>query len=460
MKHCLLLFLLFSLSFGSFAQMKTIDLGRIYHSTVRYADVRIGNHSEESMYVVKIENSPEIVCLVDKEYVRPDSSFILRVQVNPDTTGHFNYLVRVFLSGDELPVEMRVVGEVIEMPDYTDFQDKGLGDFYRSDKEKQAELTITTVDAVTGFPISSSTVTIIDDGIHSESWLTGSGGAFRRKMDVGFLYFVVSKDGYETTETGIYLTPDLETVYIPLKREAGEPAPMEVKGDRELAEEPVQIPKEEMEKTLKEQIEPEASVAPEVATFDNLDFSDTTYFRPVNVFFILDLSGSMRNGEKMNLMKYSLNQLAEQLREQDKMAMITYSSGADMYLSPTSGSDKGVIAAKIKDLKADNRASGTRGLKLGYKKLAKMMEPNAANMIVIMTDGAFNNYSGSYQRMVKKYAKKGITFSVIGIKDRLSDEKQLKEAAALGKGRYVSIDKLSDAQMNLVKEIRMGAYRK
>jgi len=346
------------------------------------------------------------------------------------------------------------------MPDYTDFQDKGLGDFYRSDKEKQAELTITTVDAVTGFPISSSTVTIIDDGIHSESWLTGSGGAFRRKMDVGFLYFVVSKDGYETTETGIYLTPDLETVYIPLKREAGEPAPMEVKGDRELAEEPVQIPKEEMEKTLKEQIEPEASVAPEVATFDNLDFSDTTYFRPVNVFFILDLSGSMRNGEKMNLMKYSLNQLAEQLREQDKMAMITYSSGADMYLSPTSGSDKGVIAAKIKDLKADNRASGTRGLKLGYKKLAKMMEPNAANMIVIMTDGAFNNYSGSYQRMVKKYAKKGITFSVIGIKDRLSDEKQLKEAAALGKGRYVSIDKLSDAQMNLVKEIRMGAYRK
>ncbi len=80
-------------------------------------------------------------------------------------------------------------------------------------------------------------------------------------------------------------------------------------------------------------------------------------------------------------------------------------------------------------------------------------------MVIIITDGAFNKDSDDYQKTVRKYAKKGIIFSVVGIQAKEKDEIQMTEAAAFGAGRYVSIHQLSDAQDKLFREIRIASFK-
>lgn len=456
MRHLLLLFTVF-LSESLPAQTRTVDLGEIRRRTTRYADITIRNHGEQTVHLVKIEHSPEIVYRVEQDKVKPDSLFRIRVQVNPDTTGRFDHVLRVFLSDDEFPLEIRVIGDVLEMPDYRNLEQK-CPEFDQPAKEEKTEFTITTVHAVSGVPISKSTVTLISNGVLTESWVTDSHGTFRRTMAPGFIYFVVSKDGYETTEAGIYLTPEIETIFIPLKKEAGAPEEQREVPDN-LVELPVKASGKQLEKILSDQIGTKNECDSSSAAFNDLNFADTSLFKDVNVVFVLDLSSSMKSGEKLNLLKFSLNELVDQLRPTDRLSFVTYSSTASVYLRPTFCDNKEDIHQKIADLKPEGFSSSSQGIKLGYRDLKRNASPYAANMVIVITDGAFNKYSNNYQKTVKKYAAEEITFSVVGIKSASGDAAKMKEAAGFGNGRFVAIDKLSDAQVKLIREIRMFAYR-
>lgn len=449
----LLLVLLFTGT--AFSQADTVNFGEIYRSTQRYADIKIRNITELTTTIAKIEHSPEVVYRVDREYINPDSLLTVRIQVNPDTTGHFNHVMRIYLSNNDEPIEMRVIGDVVEMPDYTDLLQQKCPEFNAPKaKETHTEFTVTSVDAETHETIGSSTVTIISNGQVSESWVTGSTGSLRRDVPPGFLYFVVSREGYETTETGVFITPDIETVYIPLKKARDYERYKEPKTpDSLIVKTPVKVPDNQVERVLQNQIATDSAVA------DSPDAFDTAQFRPVNIVFVLDVSSSMKMGEKMNLLKYSLNQLVGHLRDEDRISFVTYADGANVYMKPTYCSDKSPIRAKIADLSPDGMGSSTRGIKLGYKELTKHMLPGEADMVIVITDGAFNNYSNDYEKIVQKYAASGITFSVVGIQCHTRDERNMREAAEFGHGRYVPINKLVDAQLNLLREIRIASYK-
>jgi Ca-activated chloride channel homolog len=470
MKHFYSFLFLLLLTGPAFAQQsQTIYFGELKQKTQRYADVRIRNTAEYSVHIVRIEHSPEIVYRVDKDYINPDSSFTLRIQVNPDTTGSFDHVIRVFLSDSEIPVEMRVTGNVKAIPDYSDLLQQKCPEFAmpreeRTTKPLQTEFTVTSIDAETKEVIMKSTVTIISNGEVTESWKTGTLGSIRKKAPPGFLYFVVGHEGYETTETGVYITPDIETVYIPLKRSIvynpykfQEPKDT-VEIEPQLAH---RISHDEFEKSLQNEIKRDSLLFADLPELKDIpaDAFDTSLFKPVNVVFVLDISSSMKMGEKMNLLKYSLNQLTEQLRDQDRISFVTYAEGAQVYMKPTSGANRELIRSKIAALEADGMSSNTKGIKLGYKELSKQMADGEANMVIIITDGAFNKYSNDYQQIVQKYAEQQVIFSVVGIHCRTNDEQKMKEAAAYGNGRYIAINKLSDAQYKLLQEIRIAAYR-
>jgi Ca-activated chloride channel family protein len=104
--------------------------------------------------------------------------------------------------------------------------------------------------------------------------------------------------------------------------------------------------------------------------------------------------------------------------------------------------------------------AGGKGIKLGYKQVLKTYQKDKANMVIIITDGAFNKDSDDYQKTVKKYAKKGIVFSVVGIQTREKDASLMLDAASFGKGRYIPINKLADAHTGLVNEIRIATFKK
>lgn len=464
MKQRLLLFFIV-LSGIVAAQSQTVDFGDLKRSTQRYADITIRNFAEKTVHLTKIEHSPELVYRVNQDYIRPDSTFTIRVQVNPDTTGAFNHVLRVYLSDSELPIELRVVGNVLDVPNYRNLLEQKCPEFEtEEEKEKRTEFTVVSVDAETQEVITKSTMTIIQNGKVSESWVTGSTGSLHKSLPPGFLYFVVSHPGYETQETGVFVTPEVETVYIPLKRD---PQPVRVKWQPEeeveapqLTEHAEKVPEDQLEKTLSEQINEEREPAGpvELGSLPPLQF-DTLLFRPVNIVFVLDMSSSMKMGEKMNLLKYALNELVGHLRDVDRISFVTYAEGARVYLKSTPCSEKELIGTKIDALSADGQSSSTKGIKLGYKELAQNMHPEQTNMVIVITDGAFNKYSNDYQDIIRKYADQNVVFSVVGIQCRSTDEQNMKEAAVYGNGRYVPVRKLVDAQNNLLQEIRLASFR-
>lgn len=456
MKHYLHLLFVLLLSLSASAQNDTIDFGEITRSSRRYVDLTVRNNTELSMWIKQIEHSPQIVYRLDKEYINPDSTFTIRLQVNPDTTGHFKYVMRVELSNEEPPVSLVILGNVKQMPNYKNITSRQCPQFGKEAETDHSEITIVAVDALTREPIPGSTITIIRDGTITESWRTGVKASVTRDLTQEFLYFILSHDGYETTETGINITPEMATISIPLKKLEKDPEPF-MKEERDRPD-PERIADTDLEKTLNEQLGVDSTELEEMKAL-YADF-DTTQYKTVNIVFVIDLSSSMKLGEKMTLTKYALHQLVSHLRPEDRIAFVTYDENARLYMPTTQCSDKSLINTRISNLEPLGDGSGTKGIKLGYKVVQKDLSVDEANMVVVITDGAFNNGSEGYKKMVEKYAKEqGIVFSVVGIQSRSNDEKHLTEVAAAGNGRYVPIKKIADAQVNLMKEIKMVSSR-
>jgi Ca-activated chloride channel family protein len=167
----------------------------------------------------------------------------------------------------------------------------------------------------------------------------------------------------------------------------------------------------------------------------------------------------MNQGDKIELMKYTLLQLVGMLRPCDNMGIVTYSDNARVLLAPTTGSDKGTIQTEVSNLKASGLTAGGTGIKLGYKEALKKMNTESLNLVIVVTDGAFNKDSEDYKKQVKKYKKKGILMSIIGIKLKESDREKMLEVTQLSGGNLIPINKLADAELNLKREIKSKAFK-
>lgn len=461
----LLPFILLFIAFSSKAQTvfssKSIDLGDIYATTERFGDILVTNKGPQKAYILRVEKPLEVVYRSSSDLVLPDSSFSFRLQANPVKKGPFSYDVNVYTSDSRQPTTIRISGNVKELPQNDMAGMQSCPDFgSEPSRVEPSELTIITVDENTREPLAKSTVTIIRNGEPAGAWITGKKGSFKQESVPGYFYFLASHDGYFPKEAGAYVGPQIREITIPLKRDASVVA---IKEPENVPDEPQEVPIGTIETVVETQLpQPSDSVIrqeiPELASIPLDDFT-TNYFKPVNVVFVLDVSSSMKLGEKMELMKYSLNTLVGSMRAEDHIGLVTYSDAAEVLLSPTVCTQKDAIRASVAELKPKGMTAGGKGIKLGYREVLQHYAPEKANMVVIITDGAFNKSSDDYQKTVRKYAKKGITFSVVGVQNKPNDEKLMREAAAYGKGRYISISKLADAQFNLLQEIRIASFR-
>ncbi len=443
-----------------------LEYGEINARSKRYIDLNIGNPANDKVYILRVEHSPEVTYRLTSDLIEPLSTVQLRIQVNPSKKGNFDYVLKLYMSDQANPVIYRLAGNVTEdLPD--DNYLTKCPDFNAIPAKSTAssELTIITIDKVTKAPLSKSTVSIIHNGEPSGTWITGRLGKFTETLPPGFFYFLVSREGYLTKEAGVYVGPEISEITIPLYQNTAYDPPVPAKEpEPEPVETAQQLPLQEAQEKLNEQMANESvdtvtqKVLPELVSIPAENF-DGSYFKDVNVIFVLDISSSMKMGEKMNLMKYSLNQLVSKLRPQDKMGLVTYASSAEVFQAPTSGEHKAELQKSISGLKPIGMTAGGKGIKLGYKEVMKNYDPNKTNMVIIITDGAFNKDSEDYQKTVKKYAKDGIVFSVVGIQTRERDAKLMEEAAQFGNGRFVPIQKLADAHSNLMQEIRIASFK-
>lgn len=177
---------------------------------------------------------------------------------------------------------------------------------------------------------------------------------------------------------------------------------------------------------------------------------------PSNLVFLIDVSGSMSPEDRLPLLKKSFALLVEQLRPQDRVAIVVYAGAAGLALEPTSGSEKGKILHSLNRLSSGGGTAGSTGILLAYETAAKNFLKGGNNRVILATDGDFNVGLSSRTELEELIVSKrgeGIFLTVLGVgRDNYQDE-EMETLADKGNGNYSYIDRLEEGERVLVQEM-------
>lgn len=176
-----------------------------------------------------------------------------------------------------------------------------------------------------------------------------------------------------------------------------------------------------------------------------------------NLVFLVDVSGSMNEPQKLPLVQQSLRMLAQQLGENDHVSLVTYASGTQVVLQPTGGQKNQQIIAAIDQLRANGSTNGAGGLQLAYQQAVAGFIPNGINRVILCTDGDFNvgiSQPAELHRFITEKARSGVFLSVLGYGSGNLQDRTMEILADKGNGNYAYIDSLSEARKVLVEQMQ------
>lgn len=188
---------------------------------------------------------------------------------------------------------------------------------------------------------------------------------------------------------------------------------------------------------------------------------DFTKAPPSNIVFLIDTSGSMDEPNKMPLLKASFKLLLDNLRPEDRIAIVVYASQTGIALPSTSAKEKEKIAKVIDDLVASGSTAGGAGLQTAYEVAEKNFLPKGNNRIILATDGDFNvgiSSRDELQRLVEEKRNNGIYISVLGYGMGNYRDDMAETIANKGNGNYAYIDNFTEAKKVLVNEFGGTLY--
>jgi Ca-activated chloride channel homolog len=169
---------------------------------------------------------------------------------------------------------------------------------------------------------------------------------------------------------------------------------------------------------------------------------------PNNLVFLIDVSGSMGQLNKLPLVQNALGLLAQELRAEDRVAIVVYAGAAGLVLPSTSGADKSAISTAIGRLSAGGSTAGGAGIELAYAVARQNFLEQGNNRVILATDGDFNvgvSRIDELEKLIEDKRRTGIFLSVVGVgSDNLQDAK-MEMLADKGNGNYSYLDSLHEA---------------
>src|SRR6267142_1974018 len=172
-----------------------------------------------------------------------------------------------------------------------------------------------------------------------------------------------------------------------------------------------------------------------------------------NLVFLIDVSGSMATPEKLPLLKSAMKLMIDQLRENDRVAMVVYAGNSGLVLPSTPGDKKAVLARALDNLEAGGSTNGASGIHLAYDTATSNFIKGGVNRVILATDGDFNvgvTSQGDLIRLIEDKAKSGVFLSVLGFGMGNYKDSTLEKLADKGNGNYAYIDTLQEARKVLI----------
>ncbi len=182
---------------------------------------------------------------------------------------------------------------------------------------------------------------------------------------------------------------------------------------------------------------------------------DTRDLPPSNLVFLIDVSGSMSDQNKLPLLKTSFKMLVNELRPQDRIAIVVYAGAAGLVLPSTSGTEKEKIIAALDQLQAGGSTAGGAGIQLAYKTARENFSKEGNNRVILATDGDFNVGASSdkdMEQLIEEERKSGVFLTVLGFGMGNYKDAKMEILADKGNGNYAYIDNVMEARKTLVNE--------
>lgn len=177
---------------------------------------------------------------------------------------------------------------------------------------------------------------------------------------------------------------------------------------------------------------------------------------PNNLVFLIDVSGSMRSANKLDLLKSGLNLLIDQLRPEDQVSIVVYAGSAGLVLPVTKGDMKDKIKDALQKLTAGGSTAGGEGIELAYKLAKENFIENGNNRVILASDGDFNVGVSNQSELIKLIEQKrgdNVYLSVLGFGSGNLQDGTMEQLADKGNGNYSYIDNLKEAKKILVDEM-------
>ena len=172
--------------------------------------------------------------------------------------------------------------------------------------------------------------------------------------------------------------------------------------------------------------------------------------------FVIDVSGSMRKGDRLGLVKRALTLLVEQLRPEDKVGVVVYGSNARVVLPHTSIVNQEHILTAIRSMGTEGATNADAGLRMGYKLALQNLSPDYINRVILCSDGVANvgrTGSDAILKEIRTYIEESITLTTVGFGMGNYNDVLMEQLANNGNGSYAYVDTLDEAKRIFVENL-------
>lgn len=172
-----------------------------------------------------------------------------------------------------------------------------------------------------------------------------------------------------------------------------------------------------------------------------------------NFVLLIDVSGSMSNAKKLPLIKEGFKKFVDQMRDQDRLAIVTYAGNAGVLLQSTPGTKKEYIKSQIDKLGSGGSTAGAEGINTAYKIVEQNFIENGNNRVILGTDGDFNVGVSSQDdliELIEEKRKSNAFLTTIGV--GYANEGMLEQLANKGNGNYEYIDQIEEMEKVFIND--------
>lgn len=364
------------------------NAGSIPEGGILHFNFNVTNNCVKTHYFLRQTFSDEYNLKFISPKINEGDTILILLEYLPKKAGSFKKNIEFYFSDSEKPILISIEGNLaVYTPDLlqqcTDFQSNKPQESYVKKQENNCfvEGYVKSQEDSTG--ISYATVTMKYSDGQQVAANTEANGYFTKAIKPGLMEITFNKNGFENTTVKKTITNGNNIVEVYLKPKA-----------------------ENEEKKINDNSE---SFITQIKTYAELPLED---FKPNHLVFLLDVSASMKEKNKLKKMKDALNELTLLLRPEDSISMVTFSAFPQILFESESCINKTVIKNTTDTLRAKGQTAGSKAINKAYEIAEKHQNLNGNNQIILITDGEFNIDNKTEQKIK---VSKNIILSILAI---------------------------------------------